>query len=685
MKIPLSWIGEYVKLSKSEQANLAGRLPQAGIEVSGVETVDGEPVLELEITANRGDLLSVFGMAWEIAAIYCRNVKTLPQPQFRPPAMRGAVSVDKNSGCRRYLAARIENVRVAPSPELIAARLRACGFAIFNNVVDITNYLLIEFGQPLHAFDAGRLHGPIRVRRSRPKERIAALDGKTYELSDDLVIADDEKPVAIAGVIGGAATAVSETTRAVFLECAWFDPSTVRRTSRRLGVTTESSFRFERHVNPNLTERVFFQAIRLIEELTGGKCAGVEMAGAAPKPRRAITVSQDDIERVLGIRLPPRAVLQTLVSLGCRSVRTVGKQRWTVTPPHFRPDLTIPEDLIEEFMRLHGLDDIPSRVPSVRPVGSLSEDRRSPAVIRRAALASGLTETVQMSFIAEESLMAMGVSPKDAVPLENPLSLAASHLRPTLLPGILSTASLNLRRGSAASIRLFEIGPVFLPGPVVREELRLAVVLSGSADPIHFSRRDRPVDFYDLKGIVEMILRSAGRCTGPVEYVPANVPGFDPAASSAVRSGGASVGCLGRILAKTAAAFDLPQDCFAAELGLSRILAFASAPPVYRPLPRFPSIRRDLSLTVRTTVSAASLQQAVAEADIPNLTECQVFDIYRGKGLAEGTYAIGLSFTFQSPDRTLSDEEAKAATDSILSLLSARVGAALREIGAAKS
>lgn len=687
MKVSLSGVSEYIKLSGAERSSLARRLPEIGVEVAGSETVEGETVLEVEATANRGDLLSVYGLAREIGAAVGRKPKSPVVRPYREPKMRGAVRIEKNSGCRRYLAARITGVRVGPSPEAAAKKLRLAGFAVINNLVDITNLILAEFGQPLHAFDADRLNGGIVVRRGRSGEKIAALDGKTYEVgAADIVIADLSRPVALAGVIGGTETAVTGSTRTVFLECAWFEPSNVRRTSRRLGVVTESSFRFERHVDPAGMERAFFQAIRLIEEWSGGKLAGIEMSGAAPKDPPPVLVSSGAIERVLGIRPPSAQITRNLALLGCR-VSAAGKDRWKVQPPSYRPDLAIAEDVIEEVSRLYGIDQIPARRPVVRPARAHSENRQTLSQIRHAALAMGLSETVGMSFVSEELLKSVGVYPEEAVALENPLSLAASHLRPTLLPGILSAASLNLRRGSAESVRIFETGPVFLkktetapksPDASPTEELRMAILLNGVADPVHFSRSPRQMDFFDLKGILENLMCRTGRVAGPVQWISAAIAGFDPAMSSAIRLGDLTIGCLGRIAASTAAKFDLPADVFVSEISLSRVLSLGIRSAAYQPLPRFPSIRRDLSLVINLSVKAADVRRVVDAAQIPNLLKVEIFDLYRGKGLPDGSYALGLTFTFQSPDRTLSDEEVNAARDSLIKLLGSELGAALR-------
>lgn len=683
MKLVLSWLEEYVRLTPSDRAAIQRRLPEIGVEVAAEESVEGETVLEIEGPANRGDILSVFGMAREIAAVLGRKIKPPAVKLARRPALRGAVRIDRNSGCRKYFGARIENVRVGPAPEAIAKKLRLAGFAVFNNVVDTTNVLLAEFGQPLHTFDADKLSGPVHVRRAGPGEKIAALDGKTYEVAGDLVISDSRGPVALAGVIGGAESAVTDSTRTVFLECAWFEPSTVRRTSRRLGITTESSFRFERQVDPAGMERVFFRAIQLIEELTGGKLAGIEMVGSAPKPPAPVTLSADAADRLLGIRPPSARIARSLSVLGCK-VTAVGKDRWTVTPPSYRPDLQLPEDLIEEVSRMYGIDRIPARRPIVTPARPASDNQTTIGRVRDAAMSQGLTETVHMSFVSEDALKSVGIYPEEAVRLENPLSLAVSHLRPTLLPGILSTASLNLRRGATTALRLFEIGPVFLPpktksaGEAPVEEWRMAVVLSGEAEPVHFSGRVRQSDFFDLKGILENLLQSAGRKLAPVETLPAAIAGFDPAAAAALKSGDLTIGCLGRIASTTAQKFDLPPEVFAAELSLSRVLTFDTVVPVHRPIPRFPSIGRDLSLMLSGSVKASEVERTIREARVPNLVKFEIFDLYRGKGIPDGSYAIGVSFVFQSPDRTLSDEEANAARDSILELLGSRLDAKLR-------
>lgn len=678
MKLPLSWLAEFVRLNAAQLRGLDEALPKIGIEVAGRETVDGEDVIEVEITANRGDLLSVYGMAREIGAMIGRPVK----PRGAAKRKNGVAPLKKfvrieGGGCRRYLGARIEGVKIGSAPEWMARRLRAAGFASFNAVVDITNFVLAELGQPLHAFDADLLRGTVQVRAASPVETINALDGKRYKLEGDMVIADSERAVALAGVIGGSETAVSNSTKNIFLECAWFEPSAVRQTSRRTGVATESSYRFERNVNPDGMESAFFRAIQLIEELTGGKLTGTADEGRRHGPRKAIPLSMEAIERTIGMRLPASRISGSLKNLGCQ-IRVSGKDRWAVTPPVFRPDLAIAEDLIEEAARLYGADKIPSRLPVTRPVKPVSEERKTVARLRRTALSMGLTETLQMSFVDPENLKKMGLNPDEAVRLANPLSSAVSHLRPSLIPGILSVASLNLRRGAAA-VHVFEIGPAFLnsqQAPI--EDQRLAIVTHGMVEPIHFSRASRAADFFDVKSCVETLLQASGRVNGPAQFVPAVISGFDPAVSAAVMIGKSAVGCVGKISGAAAAAMDVPPDTYAAEITLSRLMRIAPGDLRHSPVPRFPAIRRDLSLIVKDAVKADDLRRTIASAQIPSLAEFGIFDLYRGKGIPPGTYAVGLSFVFQSPERTLSDEEANAARDTILSRLTADHEAALR-------
>ncbi|OGH60884.1 MAG: phenylalanine--tRNA ligase subunit beta [Candidatus Lindowbacteria bacterium RIFCSPLOWO2_12_FULL_62_27] len=679
MKVLLSWLEEHVRLTASDRRTLAKRLPEIGIEVAGEEELEGERVLDVEQTANRGDLLSVRGLARELGAAFGRKVSPTRavRMESRGASMKGAVRIDRACGCRRYLGARIEGVRIGASPAAMAKKLRLSGYAVLNNVVDITNLLLAEFGQPLHAFDADRLSGGVHVRRARSGEKLAALDGKTYEVSGDLVIASGDRPVALAGVIGGSDTAVGEGTRTVFLECAWFEPGTVRRTGRRLGIATESSIRFERHVDPAGLDPVFFRAIELIGELAGGRLTGIERVGGKIGEAAPIPLSGDAIERVLGIRYAGIEVSRVLARLGC-GVRSLGRERWVVTPPSFRPDLVLEEDLIEEVARLCGLDRIPARRPKVWAASALPERETALSRIRQAALSAGLVETVSMSFVSAEALSVFHVNPAEAVPLENPLSRAASHLRPTLLPHLATAASLNARRGTTEALRFFEAGPIFLPGDPPAEEIRLAVAVAGPTAPVHFSKHSHAADFFDLKGILETLVGQSGREIKSIGFVPAAVGGFADAESCAVLIDGTSIGCAGRMEAGIAQSMDLPAETYLAELSLSRLLAFPAVRPRHRAIPRFPAIRRDLSLLVRDEVTAGQVYEAIDSTKATNLSRYEVFDLYRGKGVAPGMYAIGLTFIFQSPDRTLSDDEANAARDVIYGVLRERLGAALR-------
>ncbi len=692
MKVPLEWLKEYVTIRLAPPA-LADRLTMAGLEVTGIESIDGQPVFVLEITPNRADCLSIIGIAREVAAITEQRLK-LPrhetqdtrrgntkQPR-RPASLRPrpiTIRIEDRTGCPRYLGRRIEGVRIGPSPAWMQQRLAACGIRPINNVVDVTNYVLLELGQPLHAFDADRLaEQTILVRCARAKEAMTTLDGVSRTLAaTDLVIADAHRAVAIAGVMGGMGSEVAPTTTRVLLESALFDPLRVRRTARSLGLTSESSYRFERGVDPGGVETASARAVELIHRVAGGMVSMVVDVGRRPSPRLAIVLETQRASQWLGAALTPSIVRTSLVRLGCRVASSGSGETMRVHPPSFRRDLLHAVDLYEELARLAGYDRVPSRAPAfgaARRAGDASSTYWRAQSLRCFCASVGLTESIAWSLVSDDELTRFGFFSDSAVRLANPLSHDFAYLRPALLIGLIRAVRHNLTRG-VAGVRLFEIGHVVTPASrSPMEALHLGLAVSGwwARD----WRLKQPADFFQLKGLLETIGRRL--CAGPLSVDPASIAWAEPSTGTTVRLAGASIGVAGRLAQATAAALDLPHDVWLAELEVSGLFAHARATPTIQPPPSVPSVKRDLSVVVSERVPFAAVEACILDAGRPLLSQLELIDRYTGQQVSSGHYSVTCALEYRVPSRTLTAAEVDAQHQRIGQALIATLGATLR-------
>jgi len=621
MRVPLEWLKEFVTIRDTPEA-LAGRLTMAGLEVVGIERVNGEPVLDLEITPNRADCLSILGVAREVAVLTGQRLK-LPGQETgdRRQGKRGRtrlmshvsclkIVIEDRAGCRRYIGRLLEGVRMGSSPAWMQRRLAACGLRPINTVVDITNYVLLETGQPLHAFDFDRLaQGTIVVRRAQATEALTTLDGVRRTLSPEiLVIADAETPVAVAGVMGGVGSEVTPTTRRVLLESAWFDPVTVRRAARRLGLASESSYRFERGVDPVGVETASARAGALIRELAGGEEAAVRDVGAKPSPRRAITVEGPRLNRWLGTRLEAPTIRSTLAQLSCRVASSGMSASMQVTPPSFRQDLTQAVDLYEEVARVMGYHRIPATIPG----GSIAPGRaeegaahRETQSLRRFCASLGLTEVITWSLVSEAELARCGYSASQAVRLSNPLSQDHASLRPLLALGLLQAVRRNLTHG-ATGVRIFELGSVVQPQPC-EERLHLGLALSGWW--LRDWRQARRYDFWVLKGLLQALL--ARRGDGEPQFRSGARPWAEAGQCAEVSVGGRLLGVAGQLSAAIARDLNLGQAAWVAELDASALLRRQQAASTVQAPPALPSVKRDLSVQVGQEVPFETVDRVI--------------------------------------------------------------------------
>jgi phenylalanyl-tRNA synthetase beta chain len=674
MKLSLSWLRGHLE-GQTPAAELAERLTAAGMNIETREPAGGDEVWDADITANRPDAMNHRGLAREAAAAGCGSLKPLTVKLAEgttPVGQLARLTVEDAKGCPRYCARVVRGVKVGPSPAWLVERLERCGIRPINSIVDATNFVLLDVGQPLHAFDLALLSGrEIRVRRARAGEPITTLDGVERKLSaEDLVIADAARGVAVAGVMGAANSEINAATKDVLIESAYFDPASVRRTARRLGLKTEASHRFERGADRAMARTAVDLAAELIVRLAGGElAAGVLDSGPQMPAPRTIEVSLVRLAAFAGCEIPRELTVRVLTALDLAP--RVSGDTMTCTVPSHRVDLELREDVYEEVLRHFGYERIPSALPSfpVSPgerLGSWPLTDRA----RDAVVAVGAAEAVTYSFVSEELESSTAPSPLaergEAVALENPLSARMAVLRRSLLVGLVEAAGTNLRRG-AERVLLGEVGRVFFTrGKGVAEEERLALALAGVAgawDDVH------PADFLDLKGIVETVLADLG--VRETLWRPTGAAVLAQGEGAEVVAGGRIVAIAGRLADAAAHAFDLPAPVWVAEMDLAA--AAAEPAPVFQPLPRFPAVTADLTVRHKLSLTFAELLAAVRAAAPSWLETVSPVVRYRGEGVGADEVKTTLRLVYRHPERSLTQDEVNTAHFALMATLARKL------------
>ncbi|HEY3398783.1 MAG TPA: phenylalanine--tRNA ligase subunit beta [Armatimonadota bacterium] len=697
MRVPYSWLKEYLPgLPPVEE--LADVLTMGGLEVEEIrswpDAAGPERVLMTKVTANRGDLLSLRGIARHAAALlrldfapaaFARELLGEPVVGERV-ASSGPVTVEiaDPEGCPRYSALLLEGVTVGPPPDWLRQRLESAGMRSVNNVVDVTNYVCWELGQPLHAFDFPRLEqGQIRVRRAQPSEEFLLLDGSLPQLTaEDVLICDARGPVALAGIMGGADSEVRATTTRVLLEAAHFDATALRKTALRLGMSTEASYRFERFVDPNLTWPALARAAELILQLAGGAVAGP----AVDVRTREFTPLQIDLrpERcnaLLGTDLTPAQMGDYLRRMGCEVAEG---QTLQVAVPTARWDVEREVDLIEEVAIIHGYNQLPTTLPGgLTQSGRLTRTQRLTRQAGEILRRCGLNETLSFSMMCPADVEKLGVAAeapeRRLLPLVNPMGTETSVMRTTLLPALLSAAAYNQRQ-RVRDLALYEINRVFLAcgeGALPEEPQRVAGLVAGSPFTATWNLllETAQVDFYWLKGLVEQLLAELGM--EDVSVVRGAHPSFAPGACAQLLVGEQTLGYLGEIAAPVAQAYDLEGRLFAFELDFELILAQATLYRPYRPLPRFPAALRDVAVTVPDSdeFSAATLTEEIRTTAGEFVESVRPFDLYvSAERLGPGRKSLAFELVFRAAERTLTEEELEAAMTAVHQRLAALGG-----------
>jgi phenylalanyl-tRNA synthetase beta chain len=685
MLISLRWLRELVSV-EADAAEIAARLTARGLAVDGISPHDGDTVLDLDVPANRPDALGHVGVAREVAAAF--GVRLAPRsPAAEGESLHGAppvrVTIEAPELCGRYTARLVRGVTVRPSPAWVVDRLAACGLRSINNVVDASNLVLLELGQPVHFFDLRTLRGPeIRVRRARAGERLTTLDGIERALDPAmLIIADAERPVALAGVIGGAATEIRDATTDVLIEAAWFQPAAVRATARALGVSTDASHRFERGCDPEAPPVAQDLAARLLAELAGGRSEpGWVDVRALPAAERTRTVRLARAASLLGFAPSAEEASLALSLLGCDPQIRGGALE--VTVPTWRVDLEREADLIEEIGRHLGYDRIPSRTPFAVP--KAASGARGPALaeaVRDRMAALGFNEAFNYAMIGsgeDDAFAAAALPPQLA--LANPISETLGFLRRSLLPGLLRAADQNIRRG-AADVRLFEVGGVFHArgrGELPDEPVHAGFAWSGAAATPHWSHPTRPADAWDAAGVIEDLL---GLAAGPRRYTRrrGDLAGLHPGQSLAwLDDAQRPVAWCGPLHPALAGERGLAAPLLLGEIDLDLAADHPAGPARYQAISRQPTTWRDLSLVLESGAEAGSVVSALAEIAAPAPVSMGWIDRYTGPPLSEGQAAMTLRVILHPLDRTLTDEEAEDYRSRLITALDTVAGVRLR-------
>jgi phenylalanyl-tRNA synthetase beta chain len=667
MKVSVNWLKEFVEIP-SEPPQLKSDLTMVGLNVESFAAAGDDWVLDLEITTNRPDCLSHYGVARELATLYRKPLKRLEIFVMESGARTSeevSIQIADPDLCARYCGRVVQKVQVKPSPDWLVKRLEAVGQRPINNVADITNYVLMELGHPLHAFDLdGLKERKIIVRRARPGELLRTLEGTDRALtSENLVIADAQRPVALAGVMGGEDSQILSTTHSVLLESAWFDPVSIRRTAKAHGMHTEASHRFERGADIEMAPVALNRAAKLIAELAGGEILrGLVDVYPKPRLREDLVLRRSEIRRILGAEILREEVERTLRSLGFVTERRAS-EGWRVTSPSFRLDVTREVDLIEEVARHYGYDRLPARLRPPPPRVERDTIREKELAVSNLLGSLGYHETIQFSMVDPEENSRFADQPP--VVLANPLSQDASVLRSSAGPTMVHALRWNLDR-DRNDARLFELGKTYaLSSTGTPEERRvLTLGLTGHRRPASVHDSERALDFFDLKGDLEALLglfEIAG-----IQFEKESYRHYEGGQSGRFTSQGETLVIFGRLSREIEQDYKLRQPSWLAEVGFERLLTFPLRSRAFRPFSRFPAVERDFSLVVPEAVTFARLEAALQRLTLDEIQSLRPIDLFRGGPIPAGHYSLLLRVTFQSQAHTMTSEEIAVASQRVM-------------------
>jgi len=682
MKLSCKWLKDYVAWTGSVKS-VSDELTMAGLEVQETYEVASskDQCLDIEITSNRPDWLSHVGVAREIATLQGANLSLPPYANKVKLGEKGpkVASVDKEL-CPYYTTCLLEDVEFGAAPDFIRERLDAVGVRSINLIVDVTNYVLLEWGQPLHAFDSDRLVGDVITARAAKKgEKFVAINESEYELSaQDLVIADGEKAIALAGVMGGLNSEVTSRTRNILLESAYFKSSCVRRMSQRFNLVSDSSYRFERGVDPEGVDIARERAIHLILKYAKkvGKVHRVVKAGKAPVKPRTIRFPLSDIERTLGIKIPQAKVRTYLNSLGLKAVKANG-EIFNVKVPSFRADVQQPIDLIEEIARIHGYDKLPDSMPVLEP--AYVEEPRIQAVENKArelVIGAGYYETITFSLISEAIFEKLKIDTARFTRIVNPQNKELVLMRPTLLPSLMDVVKTNNYHGNGPDLRFFEVASIYgeeKKGKLCEEFTTLGLALSGAQVP-HWQDKGRGHSIYDIKGLLEKLLSLAG----------VSAWSFEPVEDAFLSEGlelvvkGQTIGRLGKAVSAVKDYYDVKDDVFLAEVNLTQLAKCYSDDRQYTAPSKYPPSLRDIAIILDEHVRAEEVLGIIRSIHGDWIRHADVMDLFTGKQIPKGKKSLAFSITYQAPDRTLSNEMVTELHDKVIAAVLEKFKAELR-------
>jgi len=687
MRISLNWLKDFIDI-KLGIDKIQDALTMIGLEATSVHKIEKDYIMDIEITPNRPDCLSILGVARELRAATNKSLKipaSIKKYYMKKGPAQGTarIEVSDKKACTRYVGCVIKNVKVGPSPKWLVERLNAMGIRSVNNIADITNYALFETGQPLHAFDFDKLEGKkIIVRKAKSGEGIVTIDGVRRDLDPTmLVIADARKPIAIAGIMGGKDTEITEETKNILLESAYFDPITVRKAQNKLLLASESSYRFERGVDFAMILSASARAQELIKEIAGGRAKGIVTdKGGVKLKEKEIELNLDEIPRVLGVEIDSKNAIELFKRLGVTAVKK-GRDGLSVRIPAYRQDLEKEIDLIEELARLYGYDKIPAKIPSFTIQKIYEEERKDRIYLekeaKRVLYSLGLNEIVTYALTSRHAIERIGMSFDNVVQLSNPLSSNQEVMRPSLLPEMLQALGWNLNRRNSL-LQLFEIDKVYLAKEKkdeVEEKVNLCLGLSGST-PGNWKEKSRDMDFFDLKGIVELFLASLGIKGYTLEKAESFV--FKEAMCTNIKLNGGVLGIFGEVKPEVAKRFNIKQRAYVAEVFMEDLLKYADLGKRFTALARYPSVRRDISMLVDDSVSASDILRVIEKNGNDLVRSIDVFDLYKGQQIEQGKKSLAYSVEYRSDEKTLKDEEVAEIHKDIQKALVDKLGAQIR-------
>jgi phenylalanyl-tRNA synthetase beta chain len=683
MHFTYNWLKEFINVQIPAQ-ELAKKLTMAGLEVTSLDKKDNDFVFEIEVTSNRPDCLSVVGIAREVAAITDSKLKLSQATGHRPQAkslqpaacslQQISIKIENKKDCPLYTAKIIRDIKVGPSPDWLRKRLELVGCRSVNNIVDITNYVQFTWGEPLHAFDLDKLaEGVIIVRRAKNGEKITTIDGEGKILNPDiLVIADKQKPVAIAGVMGGKDTEVTERAKNILLEAAVFNPIIVRRTRQALGLMSESAYRFERGVDSEAVGSASLRAVELMQEYAKGRRVLAKSSGQAKTKKKSINLEVSTVNKILGINIAGAKIKKILGSLGFKT-KTRGKNNFTVTVPSHRPDVNSEIDLIEEVARLFGFESIPKTLPLVRPQLSIVPTETLVSLIKNILVGLGLNEVITYSLIDKELLTHLGMQGCiDAIEILNPLSKEQEILRPKLIPSLTRCVAYNLNQ-KQDGVDIFEVAKTFtgaLTSP--KEELSLGIALCGTKSYLFEQGLVKDeASLLHLKGILEVLFERLG--IKEHNLTRENTGGL------AIFVNQEKIGLMLRLQKDTLDKLDIKnQEVFLLELSLDRLFSYAELKKKFTPLPKYPGVARDISFVLKEDISVKDILEAMKEKGQPLLDNIEIVDYYKGKQIPLGFRGLTISCLYRSKEKTLTEIEINPLHTLLCSILTEQFGAKIR-------